>query len=98
MNSIDIQELMSKLSKKESLNIIDIRSNFEYQLGKIPTAINIDKYLLLNVPEKYLSKEKTYYIYCQSGTTSNQLVNKLNNIGYKTVNINGGYNNYLLRK
>lgn len=98
MNSIDIQELLSKLYLKEPLNIIDIRSNFEFQLGKIPTAINIDKYLLLNSPEKYLSKGKTYYIYCQSGSTSNQLVTKLNNLGYKTVNINGGYNNYLLRK
>ena len=97
MNSISINELLSKLTK-ESLNIIDIRSHSEYLYGKIPTAININKIMLLMKPETYLSKEKTYYIYCQSGHSSNNAVNKLNSLGYHTVNIEGGYNNYLLRK
>lgn len=97
MNQINISDLISKL-EKEKINIIDIRCHYEYLLGKIPTAINIDKILLLQSPSTYLDKQKTYYIYCQSGTSSNNLVQKLNSIGYKTVNINGGYNNYLLRK
>lgn len=97
MNQINIKELISKLNK-ENINIIDIRSHYEYLLGKIPTAINIDKILLLQSPSTYLDKEKIYYIYCQSGTSSNNLVKKLNSLGYNTVNINGGYNNYLLRK
>ena len=97
MNSISVKELLLKLSK-EPLNIIDIRSHSEYLYGKIPTAINVDKIILLMKAEEYLSKEKTYYIYCQSGHSSNNVANKLNNLGYKTVNIEGGYNNYLLRK
>lgn len=97
MNSINIKDLMIML-EKEPLNIIDIRNSYEYLYGKIPTAINIDKLLLLNNPDAYLNKNKTYYIYCQSGNTSNTLVSKLNKKGYNTVNIIGGYNNYLLTK
>lgn len=98
MNSIEIDEIISMLYKNKPINIIDIRPNYQYQLSRIPTAKNIDAFLLENTPEKYLDKNKIYYIYCQSGYTSKQLVNKLNNMGYNTVNINGGFNNYLLRK
>lgn len=98
MDNIEIKDILIKIYNNESLNIIDIRNNYEYQYGKIPTAKNINKYLLETTPEKYLDKNKIYYIYCQSGNTSNKLVNRLNKIGYNTVNIIGGYNNYLLRK
>ena len=97
MNSIDINTLLLKL-EKEPLNIIDIRNHYEYIEGRIPTAKNIDKNLLLITPNKYLDKSKEYYIYCQSGHSSNNLVIHLNQLGYNTVNITGGYNNYLLRK
>ena len=97
MKTITIKELLEKL-KKEKLNIIDIRNHYDYISGKIPTAINIDKYKLLSNPEKILNKQETYYIYCHSGTSSNYIVSKLNSLGYHTVNIIGGYNNYLLTK
>lgn len=97
MNSIDITKLMVML-EKEPLNVIDIRTNYEYLNGHIPTAKNIDKNVLVMYPNKYLNKEDTYYIYCQSGHSSNNIVNMLNSKGYNTVNIQGGYNNYLLRK
>lgn len=98
MNSIEIPEFLNLLYSNKPLNILDIRSPYEYQLNKIPTAKNINKLFLEQSPEKYLNKNETYYIYCQSGTTSKNLVNKLNTLGYKTVNITGGFNNYLLRK
>ena len=53
MNNITIIELLNKLSK-ENLNIIDIRNNYNYQLGHIPTATNINKILLISNPENIL--------------------------------------------
>ena len=79
-------------------NIIDIRSKNKYYMGHIPSATNIEYLELLSNPSKYLNKNEIYYLYCDSGYTSSMVVNKLNNIGYNTVNIDGGYNNYLLRK
>lgn len=79
-------------------NIIDIRSKREFDLRHIPGAINIEYLELLSNPNKYLNKNNTYYLYCSSGYTSKMVVNKLNTLGYNTVNIDGGFNNYLLRK
>lgn len=97
MKSINIQELI-RLLEKGSINIIDIRNPYDYMHGKIPSAKNINTSLLLTSPELYLNKKDTYYIYCNSGHSSNNVVTKLNSLGYNTVNISGGYNNYLLTK
>lgn len=97
MYSISIKDLLNELNLSKT-NIIDIRSPFQYKLDHIPTAINISYQALRNNPEKYLEKNKKYYIYCQSGHSSNNLVIILNQLGYTTVNIIGGYNNYLLMK
>ena len=79
-------------------NIIDIRSRDKYNINHIPGAINIESLELLNNPNRYLDKNNIYYLYCTSGYTSSMVVNKLNMLGYNTVNIEGGFNNYLLRK
>ena len=88
---------ISELLKLNTNNIIDIRNNYEYQLGHIKNAKSIPVNELLLSPEKYLKKEETYYLYCNSGFTSLNVVKKLNKLGYRTVNIIGGYHNYLLR-
>ena len=79
-------------------NIIYIRSRDKYNINHIPGAINIDYLELLSNPNKYLSFNDTYYLYCDFGHTSSMVVSKLNKLGYNTVNIDGGFNNYLLRK
>lgn len=75
------------------MNIIDIRSRDEYLLGHIGGSINIDKNSLLSNPSNYLEKDKVYHICCTSGITSRRIVSILNEMGYNTVNIDGGYNN-----
>ena len=83
---------------KNNINIIDIRDNYNYNKGHIPNAINIPESKLLIIPNYYLKRNEIYYIYCKNGTRSSQVVNTLNQLGFKAVNINGGYNNYLLMK
>jgi rhodanese-related sulfurtransferase len=90
--SISITELMKINYKK----IIDIRGRESYNNKHIPNAVNISKEELLLYPEKYLNKNETYYIYCQHGYTSKNLCYILSNKGYKTVNIIGGYEAYIL--
>ncbi len=90
--SISINDLKKIL--QPGINLIDIRSATSYQLGNIPYSINISKNELMFNPEKYLNKNKVYYIYCSKGLQSRTLVNYLNNIGYHTYNVIGGYANY----
>lgn len=50
---------------------------------------------LLKNPEKYLNKEKEYYIMCQSGMRSSRTSNILSKQGYKIINVSGGIGSYV---
>ena len=95
IHSISISEL---LKKTNNISIIDIRSNQSYNNNHIPNAKNVPSQVLISNPNKYLDKEKTYYIYCQKGSSSIRVCSLLNNLGYNTVNINGGYEAWILQK
>jgi rhodanese-related sulfurtransferase len=86
----DLKGLIGKV------NIIDIRKNYLYNVGSIPSSKNIPKDFLLMNPEKYLNKEEKYYIYCSGGMESPKVCSELSKKGYKVVNVLGGYNDYLI--
>lgn len=94
MNNISIDNLL-KLDKPI---IIDIRNKISYNNGHINNAINISYEDLLVNYDKYLSKDKTYFIYCSKGTKSVKLCQLLQLKGYKTINILGGYQAWILMK
>lgn len=88
INVNDLDELIGKIE------LIDIREPYEYRSGSIRTAKNIPMGTLLNAPEKYLLKDKTYYIMCQSGGRSGSAVRVLDNQGYDVINVSGGVGSY----
>jgi rhodanese-related sulfurtransferase len=49
---------------------------------------------LLASPEKYLTKDKSYYIMCQSGRRSSVTVEALKKQGYDVINVAGGMGSY----
>ena len=91
-HSITVDKVLSKD------NIIDIRSIEKYNDNHMPKAINIPMLLLIKFPNKYLDKNKTYYIYCQRGINSKRVCNELTKMGYNVVNIIGGYEAWILKK
>ena len=96
ITSISIEQLLKDINIEG--NLIDIRDKYKYSIGNIPGSINIpSNYILMN-HNKYLDKNKTYYLYCDNGNKSKLISDELNSLGYKTVNILGGYNYYLLIK
>jgi len=90
-SSISVSELL----RLGSVHIIDIRNNYYYSLGHIRGAISVPYYNLLNNYSHYLNKYSRYYLYCDTGEQSAEIVFRLNSFGYDTVNINGGYQEYL---
>ena len=89
---LSIEEFKS-LDKK-SYTLLDIRSELELTYGQIPNA----KFALLDdlYNEKDLNKETTYIIYCKKGIISGEIVDFLEEKGYKVFNLKGGYNAWLL--
>lgn len=88
INVNDIDTLIGKI------DLIDIREPYEYSSGTIKTAKNIPMGNILNDPEKYLAKDKEYYIMCQSGGRSARACDDLTRQGYNVVNVSGGMGSY----
>lgn len=86
------------LKIQNNVEIIDIRSIEKYNNNHIANAKNIPYLMLISNPNKYLDKNKKYYIYCQKGITSVNVCNQLLKYGFDVVNIIGGYEKWLLEK
>ncbi len=89
---INVNDIDSLIGKVE---IIDIREPYEYRSGSIRTAKNIPMGNLLTSPEKYLAKDKTYYIMCQSGGRSGRATRALSKEGFNVINVSGGMGSYV---
>ena len=85
-----------KLKNLNNINIIDVRSIEKYNNRHIEGAINIPLEKMLINFNKYLDMNKKYYIYCQKGVQSKKLCQMLKNNGYDVVNVEGGYEAYIL--
>lgn len=92
-NSISMDDFL----KLRDVNIIDLRSNQSFNNNHIPGSINIPYQKLIVAPSNYLSFGKVYYLYCQKGYSSYKISNILNSMGYKTVSINGGYEEWVIK-
>ena len=91
MDRISVGELL----RLDNPIIIDIRSTYSYNLGHIRGAVSVPYYNLLNNYSHYLSKYNRYYLYCDMGDQSLEIVLRLNSFGYDTISIIGGYMEYL---
>jgi rhodanese-related sulfurtransferase len=94
ISSISVQDLMNC----QNINIIDVRSEQNYNNNHIPGAINIPYEKLIVNPGQYLNINAKYFIYCQKGFTSVKVCKILARLGYKVVNIIGGYEEWIMRR
>ena len=93
--SINIKDI-DKIDINTNNILIDIREKYEYILGNIKNSINIPYNYLMILPEEYLTKDKKYFIYCDSGSKSRKLCLHLINLGYNVVDLVGGMKEYLV--
>lgn len=94
LESISVNEL----KKLTNINLIDIRSIEKYNNGHIMNSINIPFEQLLIQPNKYLTRDNKYYIYCQKGIQSRKLCQILLNNRYRVVNVSGGYESWVMNE
>lgn len=91
VNSIDVSKIDELLP---SIKLIDIREPYETKTGSIRGSIKIPMTTLLRNPEKYLDKENDYYIICHSSMRSLRTSKHLSKLGYKVINVRGGFKAY----
>ncbi len=91
--NLNQQEWISKLNTDENAVIIDVRTDEEFNDGKIANAINIDIFkgqgFVYLIEE--LDKSKNYFVYCKAGSRSEQACKVMNQLGIdNTFNLIGG--------
>ena len=84
---IDINEIDELIGE---INLIDIREPHEFKCGTLRTAKNIPMDTLLNNPDKYLDKDKKYYIMCRAGRRSAITCRELKYKGFDVVDVTSG--------
>ncbi|OFO62325.1 pyridine nucleotide-disulfide oxidoreductase [Peptoniphilus sp. HMSC075B08] len=74
--------------------VIDVREDYELEeTGTIKGAIHIP---MNEIPNRLneITKEREIYILCRSGVRSYNVAKYLNELGYETINLDGGIINY----
>ena len=85
-------EKFSELAKEKDVVVLDVRSAFEYGGDKIAGAQNIS-YSAADFKERIgkLDKEKTYLVYCATGSRSAGACSYLKSAGFTHIyNLKGG--------
>ena len=93
LKRITMFELEEKLNNNETLNILDVREQYEYANGHIKGSVNMPvSQFMINL--KNLDKSKEYHVLCLSGDRANMVCNFLNQQGYNVVSVAGGMYSY----
>lgn len=83
----------AQLIKADSVTLVDVRTAEEFAAGHIDGAQNIDV-LQSDFAQKAqaaLPKDQTIAVYCRSGKRSLKAAHILAGLGYKVINLRGGW-------
>ena len=97
----DTITILDKAAFKEAIisdvQLVDVRTPQEYQVGYIKNATNIDFFNKAEFDTAFekLNKEEPVYIYCRSGNRSQKAAQKLDSLGFQKIyDLKGGYMNW----
>lgn len=78
---------------ESNIFLLDVREDFEYELGHLKNAVRISINDLADNLDK-IPKDEKIYVYCKSGARSEQAVHFLAASGFDAVNLLGGFSAY----
>ena len=96
LNSIDKASLV-ELMKTDDFQLLDVRTEKEFNLGAIEGAINIDYWDpdFVHKVRSTLNKEIITIVYCAAGGRSEMACKLLSKKGFKSLyDFKGGYESY----
>ncbi|WP_370476821.1 rhodanese-like domain-containing protein [Tamlana flava] len=91
------EELNEVLQSNEGMQLVDVRTQEEYQTSHLKNAANFDFYSKSFADSlKTLDKNKPVYVYCRSGGRSGKSVEELKKLGFKEIyDLEGGILNWI---
>ena len=94
---VSVEEFKSMVLDKE-VQLVDVRTQEEYNEGYIGDAINIDYFEQDDFAQKFdqFDKEEAIFIYCKSGNRSQKSSKILQELGFKEIiDLKGGYDAWI---
>ena len=90
-DNLDSNEFASRYKQEPNAVLLDVRTAGEFHSGYIPGATNLD-IMRGDFASRVstLDKNKTYFVYCRSGSRSAEACSILTSKGYKAINLAGG--------
>ena len=90
--SVSVADFAELIKDTANVQLLDVRTSDEFNEGHIDGALQIDFYsaLFMDLATMKLSTEKPVAIYCRSGRRSASAANKLAELGYDVINLDGG--------
>lgn len=90
----DINQGIEEYKETEGAVLLDVRESYEYSDGHVPESINISLQDISLVEKEIADKNTPLFVYCLSGSRSQQAVKMLQGIGYCNVKNIGGIGSY----
>jgi rhodanese-related sulfurtransferase len=93
---VDVYQIKDRLDKGDNVNLIDVREDNEWNLGRIPTAIHLGKGIIeRDIESVTKNREMELILYCQGGFRSALAAESLKKMGYKNVySMSGGFSTW----
>lgn len=92
INAGEANQLLADNSGSGDFVILDIRTPDEFNSGRIAGSVNLDFYESNFASElDKLDKDKTYFVYCNSGNRSGSAMGTMRDLGFTDVyDLDGG--------
>ena len=90
----NINEGIKEYKAASGAVLLDVRTPQEYREGHVPESKNVPLQTIDKISSVVKTKETPLFVYCYSGSRSNQAVNALRRMGYSNVTNIGGISSY----
>lgn len=94
IRSKSINQGIEEFKSVQGAVLLDVRTKQEYIEGHIPGSRNIPLQRIVNIDSTITDKDTPLYVYCYSGSRSNQAAELLKKLGYTNVTNIGGIASY----
>lgn len=90
--TVGVDEFSKLIADREAIQLLDVRTQSEYNEGHIAGAklIDVNDSSFIDKASALLDKQKPVAVYCRSGRRSAKAANAMVNAGFRVINLDGG--------
>lgn len=94
--TLDVETFDKKVSEMNNLQVVDVRTEDEYNAGTVPGSVLIDmkKKDFSHKADSLLDKSKPVAVFCKGGVRSRKAAWKLVDMGFEVLNLDKGYDSW----